>query len=473
MNFTVYDIALLIIFVAVTSVFLVLRRKNLKREGLLFLYKTSLGIKIIDKIGKKYPRLLNVLGYVSIVLGFLLMGTVIYFFGKIVWIYIFQAEVVRAIKVPPIMPLVPYLPQIFKIDFLPPFYFIYWIIILAVVAISHEFSHGIFATNKKVKIKSTGFGFFPFFLPVFLAAFVELDEKEMQKKKISHQMAILSAGTFANVVVAVLFAGILVLFFSFAFTPSGIVFDSYTYSAVGIASITSINNIQIESATYEKILSLVNDGENEITADGKDYIITKSFLEKQSSSEYLLLYDDAPAINANLSRIIIKINGADIDSIESFEEELMKYSPGEKVIITTLEDEANRDYEVVLGENPENENLPYLGIGFLNQQKSGILGNIISTFSSFKKQNVYYTPNFAISEFIYNLLWWLVLISFSVALVNMLPVGIFDGGRFFYLAIWGLTKSEKIAKRVFSFLTYLFIALVVVIMVFWGISFFK
>ena len=39
-----------------------------------------------------------------------------------------------------------------------------------------------FAVYNKIKVKTTGFGFFPFFLPVFLAAFVELDEKKMAKK---------------------------------------------------------------------------------------------------------------------------------------------------------------------------------------------------------------------------------------------------------------------------------------------------
>ncbi|MDD5012706.1 MAG: site-2 protease family protein [Candidatus Nanoarchaeia archaeon] len=472
MNFTLYDIILLAIFLVFTSVFLYRKRKNIKKEGLLLLYKTSVGIKIINKIGNKYQKLLTLLGYVSIVIGFLLMAGVIYFFGKIIFIYIFQADVVQAIKVPPIMPLIPYLPQIFKLNFLPPFYFIYWIIILAVVAISHEFAHGIFAAHKKVKIKSTGFGFFPFFFPVFLAAFVELDEKKMQKKKISEQMAVLSAGTFANILIAVLVFGILALFFSLAFAPSGVVFNTYTYSIVGVASITSINNLTVENATYSEIKNLMGDGMNEVVADGEKYVTTKSFLEKQSGGDYVTLYEDAPAVRANLSNVIVKINGVGIDSIEKLEEELFKHSPGEKITITTLEGDAFRDYEIVLGKNPENEK-PYLGIGFLNQkQKPGILGNIVN-FLSFKEPNIYYEPNFEASEFIYNLLWWLALISFSVALVNMLPVGIFDGGRFFYLAILGLTKSEKIAKRLFTFLTYLFIALVVVMMVFWGLSFFK
>jgi len=475
MNFIIYDVALLLIFLVFTSVFLYRHKANLKKEGLLFLYKTSRGIKIINKIGTKYKKLLDVLSYVSIVLGFLLMGVMIYFFGKIVWLYVFHNEIVSLIKVPPIMPLLPYLPQVFKMDYLPPFYFIYWIVILAIVAISHEFSHGIFAVNKKVKVKSTGFGFFPFFLPVFLAAFVELDEKKMEKKKISHQMAILSAGTFANTLTAIFFFGILILFFSLAFTPSGVIYDVYTYSAVGLSAITSINNLPVNNVSYDKLLSLVNEkGINEVKTGNKVYLATKNFLATQQNSiQYVFLYEDAPAIKANLSKTIIKVNEVPVNSKEKLGEEIQKYSPGTKIIITTLEDDYYRDYQITLMENPEDKTKSYLGIGFMNKESSGIIGKVMNLLYSFRDSNVYYTTKFNFAEFIYNLLWWLVMISLSVALVNMLPVGIFDGGRFFYLTVLAITKSKEIAKKAFGFLTYLFLLLVGVIMIFWAIGLFK
>jgi len=475
MDFIIYDIVLLAAFVIFVSVFLYRRRENLKRDGFLFLYKTSVGIKIINRIGKKYEKLLNFLSYVSIGLGFLLMGLVIYFFGKITWIYIFQSEIVRIVKIPPIMPLLPYLPQVFKLNFLPPFYFTYWILIIAIVAITHEFSHGIFAANKKVKVKSTGFGFFPFFLPIFLAAFVELDEKNMEKKKISHQMAILSAGTFANTLTAILSLGILALFFFLAFTPSGVVFDTYTYSAVGISAITSVNNLNVNNISYDKLLSLSNPtGFNEIKAGNAKYVVTQESLKNQKvNSGVLVLYNDAPAIRANLTNTVIRVNGVNIESREKFSGELLKYSPGDKIIITALDGDAYRDYQITLGENPDNKSKAYLGVGFLNKEGSGLMNKIISAFSSFRNPNVYYSPNFAFAEFIYDLLWWLVLISFSVALVNMLPVGIFDGGKFFYLTMLAITKSKEKAKKAFKFVTYLFLFLILVIMIFWAIGIFK
>jgi membrane-associated protease RseP (regulator of RpoE activity) len=54
----------------------------------------------------------------------------------------------------------------------------------------------------------------------------------------------------------------------------------------------------------------------------------------------------------------------------------------------------------------------------------------------------------------------------------MLPVGIFDGGRFFYLTVLGITKNKKIAKQSFAFLTYFFLFILFVLMFFWAISFF-
>jgi membrane-associated protease RseP (regulator of RpoE activity) len=459
------------------SIFLYIKKKNLKKEGLLVLYKTSWGIKLIDYLGNKYKKTLKTLSYVSIGLGYVLMASMLYLFGKIVWIYVFRQDIVRAIKVPPIMPLVPYLPQMFELDFLPPFYFTYWILIIALIAITHELSHGIFAASNMIRIKKTGFGFFPFFLPVFLAAFVELDEKQMAKESKFKQMAVLSAGTFANVLTAIFFFAVMWLFFSLAFAPSGIVFDSYAYSVVGISGISSINGISLENSSYANILRLVNEtGFSEVKVGEDDYLITKDFLEQQEETKrYLFLYDDAPAIRAGLNGVITEINDISIESKEILSEELAKYSPGEKITIKTQISDSESpeflEYEIVLGKHPEKEDFPWLGIGFSAQGQTGIMGKVVSFFSSFKKPSVYYESKFGAGLFIYNFLWWLVLISFSVALINMLPMGIFDGGRFFYLTIFGITGSKKIAEKTFKFMTFFFLFLVFLLMGFWLFSF--
>jgi hypothetical protein len=54
----------------------------------------------------------------------------------------------------------------------------------------------------------------------------------------------------------------------------------------------------------------------------------------------------------------------------------------------------------------------------------------------------------------------------------MLPMGIFDGGKFFYLTIFLLTKSKKKAELWFKIATNFLLFLFLLLMVFWGISFF-
>jgi len=475
MSFIKYDILLLILFVLFVSLFLYKNRKNLKREGLLFLYKTKWGIRLIDKTAKKFPKALKALSYVSIGVGYSLMAGMLYLFGKIVWVYISAPEIVREIKVPPITPLIPYLPQAFKLDFLPPFYFIYWIVVLAVIAISHEFAHGIFMRRYNIHIKSTGFGFFPFFLPIFLAAFVEQDEKSMVKASRFQQKAVLAAGTFANILTAILFFAIMILFFSFAFSPTGVSFDNpyglenYAYGIVGIGNITAINGTQLLNPNYQSILNSVEkNGMYKIeTADG-NYFISKKFLEIQNNNEgYIFAYLDAPAINSGLTGAITEIDGSKIQSLEELSKKFEEYKPGDEVNIKTTKG----NYDIILGEHPLNPEEPWLGIFFQKSQKGTFLGKVIG-FLSVKKPNIYYESEIGgAGDFIYNFLWWLVLISFSVALVNMLPMGIFDGGRFFYLTMWQITGSEKKAKKWFSYITYFLLGLLFVLMIFWAFSF--
>jgi len=472
MGFLIYDLIFLVAFLIFISTFLYTRRKNLKREGLLFLYRTKWGIKIINYLGNKYKRTLNVLSYLSIITGYLLVVGVLYMIYTVLKVYLFNPAIVQAIKVPPIIPLVPYLPQIFKLEFLPPFYFTYWIVILAVIAITHEMAHGIFAARDKVKIKTTGFGFFPWFLPIFLAAFVELDEKAMAKKKKFPQLAILSAGTFANVLTAIFFLVILFGFFSVTFAPSGVIFDSYATSALNISGISMINGIALTNVSYEKILNYSNEtGLNKIRAGSQNYLVTKKILEDQRDNEgIIIIYDDAPAINANLSSIITEINGVEVDSIEKLQVELGKYMPGENITLATKTEAGFQETELTLGENPKT-GAAWLGIGFLSREPSGFVSKIVNKLA-FKDPNTYYKPKIdGISIFIYNLLWWVVIISISVALINMLPVGIFDGGRFFYLTVLGITGSEKFAKRAFVFSTYLFLFLLLLLMVSWVFNF--
>jgi membrane-associated protease RseP (regulator of RpoE activity) len=471
MNLVFYDIALLVLFVIFSSVFLYVNRKNLSKDGPLFLYRTKWGIRLINYVGKKYQRTLKFLSYVSITLGYILMASMLYLVLQTVYLYL-TSPIAKIIKAPPIAPLIPYFPKLFGLQsFFPPFYFIYFIVAILIVATVHEFSHGIFARRYGIKIKSTGFAFLKYF-PALFGAFVEQDDKQMVKAKKFEQMSVLSAGVFANVLVTILFYVALFLFFSSTFVASGVIFNTYVYSTVEASEIVSINGVQLDNYSLEKISELANKtGVNNIKTEDESYVGIRDFFISGENT-FLQLYDDAPAINAGLKGAITEINGVKIDSIEKLGGELMKYSPGEKVNIKILEEGNYSNFEIVLGKNPAKKDSPWLGIGFYDETGSGFLGKFLGLFPSYKKINIHYEPKNDLSLFIKDFLWWIFIINLLVALFNMLPLGILDGGRFFYLTILSLTKSEKIAKKSFSFVTYFLLFLLVVLMVKWVFGFF-
>ena len=292
----------------------------------------------------------------------------------------------------------------------------------------------------------------------------------MAKKKKFDQIAVLSAGAFANVLTGIFFFIILIIFFSLAFAPSGISFDTYPSALVNTSSIIAIGNMSMNNPSYQQILnSLNNSGLNEIITTNGNYLASKDFIVQQNGSSQLILYGDAPAIRANLESVILEINGQKVTSTQELANDLHQYPPGENVTFTVLGNNSEPyNRTIILGQNPSNSSESWLGIGFYQSSNQGFLTNLVSFLSSFKKNNIYYASVIGdVGIFIYNLLWWLVIISFSVALVNMLPMGIFDGGRFFYLTIWAVTKNEKVAKWAFKLATYLFLFLLFLVMFFW------
>ncbi|MBI2628561.1 site-2 protease family protein [Candidatus Pacearchaeota archaeon] len=473
MSFLLYDIVFLVVFTSFVAWFLYTRKHNLKREGLLYLYRTKFGMMAIDKVSVKYKKSLNWLQYVSIACGYTLMAVMLFLFFQIVYIYIKYPSIVRTVKVPPVIPLVPYLPEIFKLDFLPPFYFTYWIVILAVVAISHEFAHGIFARFHKIKVKSTGFGF----LGPFLAAFVEPDEKQMQKKSIKEQLAVLSAGTFANVIVAILFVFIFFIFSYLVFVPSGAIFNAYPFSDINLSQVTMVNGKEVSNLNSQGILANLNTtNENNLTKiyiGHKSYLLNNVFFAANIDKidSIVRVYDDLPAVNAGLSGAIIEFNGQKISNIADFREELLKYKPGDKITIKTKDqNKVIKEYSLTLVQNQRGE--PAIGVLLLNPSTSGIKGKIYYVLNIIKEPGTYYESRFNtdLTDFIYDLLWWMIFINISVALVNMLPLGLFDGGRVFYLTVLHFTKSDDKAQKAFKFVTWILLLALGVIMIFWFFS---
>ena len=486
----IYDIGFLILFSLFVFLFLHKRRKNLKKEGIMYLYRTRVGIKFIDYIGTKYKKFLTVYAFLGVVFGYLLMASMIWFLYKLLEVYLFNPEIVRAIKIPPLMPLIPYLPEAFSVSFLPPFYFTYWIISIAVIALFHEFAHGIIARRYNIRILTTGFGF----LGPFLAAFVEPDEKEMEDKPKYQQLAVLSAGVFTNLILAVLFFLLLSVFFLYAYVPAGAIFNTYTPGVVDIAGIGMIGGKMVNNNSVEGILKLIEDNNledslilgdssndlklTEVIVNGEKYYTNIDNLEFQLENPVvegkIALFGDFPAINAGLRGAIIGIDDKKVSDMKDLGNILNDYRVGDEVTITTKEGNDILEFDLVLSEYPNDPERAIIGINLATQSNERILGKITEFFNFFKEEGTKYEARFnpELILFIYNLIWWLALINLSVALVNMWPVAIFDGGRFFMLTVWAITGSEKFAMRAFKLVTYLILASLALLMVGWFLAIF-
>ncbi len=466
MSFFFYDIIFLIAFCTFLVFFLVSRRKKLQKEGILILYKTQLGIRLINYFGEKYKKLINSSEYIIIFFGYALMAGMLYLLFNMVYLFMKFPAIIKVIKIPPLMPLIPYIPSIFKVDFLPPFYFTYWIVVLAITAIVHEFSHGILGRARGVKIKSTGFAF----LGPFTGAFVEPDENKVKKLKTKEHLALLASGSLSNLLLAGLFFLIMWLFFVCAFTSSGAIFTDYTYKPLDVSSVSSIDgyfNISLDGGlNFTKIFINENGVE-------RVYYIDSEYVRDLENIDMIYGYEDAPALKAGLAGVIVEIDGNEITNSEDLVNALSQKKPYDNISIKTLIGEETKDYEIQLAENPADKSRAYLGIALSNSGGSSLFGKIRNSFMFFKDPNTAYKAKTAgdLMIFIYNLIWWVILINFSVALVNMLPLGIFDGGKVFYLSVLGMTKSEKIAKTAYKFSTYLLLFVFLLLTYLWFIGF--
>lgn len=470
MGFIAYDLTFLVVFTLLVALFLYTRKHNLKRDGLLYLYRTKFGIQVINWTAKKYAKILKPMQYVVIASGYILMTIVLWWIARLTWVYLTSETLAREIRVPVVTPLVPYIDKLFAVDFLPPFYFTTWIIVIAIIAIPHEFAHGIFAKLNKIRIHSTGFGF----LGPFLAAFVEQDEKDMNKASKFSQLSVLAAGTFVNVLSTIFFAIVLWLFFALAFAPAGVMIGGYATASINMSEVTTVDGVPIDS-----FLNLDEKEDALVTLETPEntYLVPANTLEIALDRKLNLVsvYEDAPAVKNDLFGAITSVNDVPTTTYEELRMQIHNKQPGDTVTIETFDNKETSKAEVVLGDY---QGQAFLGITSAPQRRevSGALSlyrlfdpRSVATFES----GTHFAPVFGdLGIFIYDLLWWTVIICLSVALVNMLPVEIFDGGRFFYLTIWGLTGNENIAAKAFKASTWIILLIVLAWMVKWVTIFF-
>lgn len=223
---------------------LIIFRKKFDWQGkIIALRRTQFGIKWMEKVAKKHPERLKLLGYSFIGVGFMGM---IFIFGYVFY-SIYQLFFVPAAPASfsVVLPGV-HIPG--AAIFIP-----LWVLIpLFIVVLIHESGHGLIAKAHKVPIKNTGIVFFG----PLAGAFVEPDDKKLEKKSDVVKYSVFAAGPGANFLTAGL--GLLLLLLvlnpltAMMVTPTGFsvgaVQEDYPAELAGVIPgevFTSINGVDV------------------------------------------------------------------------------------------------------------------------------------------------------------------------------------------------------------------------------------
>lgn len=329
-----------IVFLIILAIFVFLKRKKLDTKQIIpyilyfSMYKTTWGLKLMDSAAKKHRRFVLFLGYAGILVGFL--GMILISYGLISNIYVLFTKPEASPGVGLVLP--------FKAKgvFFVPFF--YWIISIFIIAVVHEFSHGLIARAHNLKVKSSGFAFLGLVIPIIPAAFVEPDEKELRKRPYKEQLSVFAAGPFSNIIIAFLFVAIA----SFILTPVA-------------NSVIEPNGVKITDYTK---------GSEKFPAESAGIKI----------GEVVYQIDDTPTPYVdNLSAVLRSKKPNDIATIKT----------------------DKSSYRITLAKNPENESRAYIG-AYL-EQSTRIKDDIKSKYGEFLPNALIWVYGLFVILFILNL----------------------------------------------------------------------
>ena len=294
-----------ILFFTALALFLFWKRKQVALEWMIFpvvymaMYRASWGIKAMDSLGRKLRPVLKIVGFLAVIIGFLGMGLISFQLVKNL-----SDILTRKVSASSVGIIQPFAQNVPGTIFVP---FIYFILSIFIIAVLHEFSHGVMARAHKCRVKSSGFAFLGLLLPIIPAAFVEPCEKEMSRKPKMAQLSILAAGAVSNILCALMVLLMIV----------------YVVEPVVSGLITPLG---VEVVKVEK---------------------------------------DSPAELAglNLGELITSINGVPVKDSKGMVEYLSARSPGDALkIVTNVSTHA-----AVLSANPADLKKPYLGFQVTNR----------------------------------------------------------------------------------------------------------
>jgi membrane-associated protease RseP (regulator of RpoE activity) len=369
---TVWDLLLeykyIIFFYLLIISFLVINRKRITTQGkIIFLYRTKLGLRWMDFLSAKFKEWIILGGYIGVGISFIGLAFISIFLIYTLITYFTAEQVISgASLVYPGM-------TIPGIGVLP---FWDWLLAIFIIAVVHEFSHGIVARAHNIKVLNTGLAFFG---PI-LGAFVEPDEKQMQKKSDITQYSVLAAGSVSNIILALL-AFLLLNFaipplYDALSNPDGFTFDSYLDGSYPFAQ------AQVSPGT-----------------------------------------------------LIIGIDGQRTADYKEFAGKISSYRPGDQTKILTKDPktEEEKEYLITLASSPDDPNRGFLGIQSIHDERK-----VKDTFASGFSHSMY-----SFLGWFAGFLLWLFILSLGIGIFNLLPLPIVDGGRMVQVFLRKLKGKEQ------------------------------
>ena len=407
-----FDYQSIFIFYIILIIFFYIRRKHLVIQSkIIILYRTVFGLSFIEKISQKYKEWVKLWGYIGIGIGFSSLAVISFSL-----ITLFVQLFTRPNQPSGVQLVIPgaTIPGLGALSFWD------WFLAIFIIALVHEFAHGIVARAHGIPVKWTGI----VLLGPILGAFVEPDEKKLPRTSDTIQYSVYAAGSFANICLAII-AFLLLIYVALPVQhllaePVGITFGTASASspAVQVGLLPSQIITQVNGTTIHNSLQFMQ----EISRFRPHEMISLTVSQETSHIRSGFL----PPRSAPLLQQSIQFIDSPIDKVKTI--------------------------QFPLAEHPNNNRRPFIGIN--NVTDVYLLKNPLSA-----SLRIFDNALLDIIDF----LRWLTFLSFSIGLFNMLPLPIVDGGRMahtFFVRLFGEKKGKHVYGRVGMF----FLAILIIIL---------
>jgi membrane-associated protease RseP (regulator of RpoE activity) len=300
-----YSVSVILFFAMIAIVLYVDRKKIEHSHLVLFMRRTKRFGKFIDDVAKCCPKFWRFFYNIGVIIAILAMIYGMFLIGLASYKVISGEITEPALKL--VLPSISSQETVGDFSINIPFWT--WVLVVGLILVPHELSHGIAARIDKIKLKSVGL----MLLAFFPGAFVEPDDVQLNRKKLATKLRVFCAGTYVNILTA-LIAILLIAFVVFpVLFQSGVeiiqVDENSPASLAGIPNGTimvEVNNQPIKTTYVEFIqpygyfldeVGIPEIGQELIFKDSTGKIYTVILDEQNSQAHLGILYTPIPANN--------------------------------------------------------------------------------------------------------------------------------------------------------------------------------